>query len=98
MSSKPMQAVYQSREPGGPWQWPLPRHAAARLAAQPSSRWLAVDSGRVWLTRSQRELEPGDDIWLEAGQRWLLPAGSEWVAEGWPEARVSVLLAPPASV
>lgn len=95
MDTQLMQPANQSADRAAPWQWCLPRRAAARLGAQPASRWLAVDAGRVWLTRSQRALEPGDDVWLEAGERWLLPAGSEWVAEGWPEARVSVLMAPP---
>jgi hypothetical protein len=56
-----------------------------------------VEEGRVWLTRSQRELAPGDDVWLSAGQRLPLPPGSEWVAEGWPEARVVLLQAPQAA-
>jgi hypothetical protein len=60
-------------------------------------RWLAVEEGRVWLTRSQQALQPGEDIWLQAGEQLPLPAGSEWVAEGWPEARVVVLEAPEAN-
>jgi hypothetical protein len=70
------------------------RAAAARRRRQ--LRWLAVEEGRVWLTRSQQALEPGEDIWLSAGQHLPLPAGSEWVAEGWPEASVVVLEAPQA--
>ena len=77
-----------------PWQWRLSARRACRLRPAPIPRWLAVEEGRVWLTRSQRALEPGEDIWLGAGQRVALPAGSEWVAEGWPEARVLVLESP----
>lgn len=77
-----------------PWVWRLDGRQARRLAAAPAPRWLAVEEGRVWLTRSQRALEPGEDIWLERGQRLPLPAGSEWVVEGWPAARVWVLESP----
>lgn len=78
-----------------PWLWTLDSRYARRLSAAPTRRWLAVEEGRVWLTRSQRVLEPGEDVWLSAGQGLALPAGSDWVAEGWPEAKVVVLELPP---
>lgn len=77
-----------------PWLWRLDSRRAQRLAATPALRWLAVEQGRVWLTRSQRALQPAEDVWLSAGERLPLPPGSDWVAEGWPEARVVVLQAP----
>lgn len=77
-----------------PWQWRLDSRRAQRLAPAPALRWLAVEEGRVWLTRSQRSLQPPEDLWLSAGDRVPLPPGSDWVAEGWPEARVVVLQAP----
>lgn len=77
-----------------PWQWTLAPRRAQRLAAAPRRRWLAVEAGRVWLTRSQRQLEPGEDLWLSAGERLPLPPGSEWVVEGWPEAKLLVLESP----
>lgn len=80
-----------------PWQWRLaPRHAR-RLAPAPRLRWLAVEEGRVWLTRSQQRLEPGEDLWLSAGERLPLPPGSDWVVEGWPEARLVLMESPDAS-
>jgi len=78
----------------GPWQWQLSSQTVRRFKPAPGARWLAVEDGRVWLTRSQRELEAGEDVWLQAGDRHLLPPGSEWVAEGWPEASVLMLEAP----
>jgi len=89
-------SMTELHDPGdaAPWQWRLPARAASRLRAAPGRRWLAVQQGRVWLTRSQRVLEPGEDVWLRAGERHLLPPGSEWVVEGWPEARVLLLEAP----
>lgn len=77
--------------PGSLW---LPRAQARRLRAAPRSRWLAVEVGRVWLTRSCSAASPEADIWLAAGQRQWLAPGSEWVVEGWPDARVAVLEAP----
>lgn len=79
-----------------PWQWRLGARSARRLPAAPVARWLAVEEGRVWLTRSQSSLEPPEDVWLAAGERLPLPPGTDWVAEGWPEARVVVLEAPAA--
>lgn len=79
-----------------PWQWRFSSRCARRLRPAPALRWLAVEEGRVWLTRSQQALEPGEDVWLSAGQRVALPPGTDWVAEGWPEARVLVLEAPQA--
>ena len=77
-----------------PWLWQLPPQQVRRLAAAPHARWLAVECGRVWLTATRRDLNGADDLWLSAGERQLLPAGTEWVAEGWPEARWT-LLEPP---
>ena len=77
-----------------PWQWRLSSRCVRRLDAAPALRWLAVEEGRVWLTRSQQSMDGAEDIWLSAGERLPLPAGSEWVAEGWPEAKVVVLEAP----
>lgn len=77
-----------------PWQWRLSSRCARRLPPAAQTRWLAVEEGRVWLTRSQQVLEPGEDVWLSAGQRVQLPPGSDWVAEGWPDAKVVVLEGP----
>ena len=76
----------------------LPARSVFRLSSARSKRWLSVDEGRVWLTRSQHTLGAGEDVWLSAGQCLALPAGSEWVAEGWPEARVRILCAPRAGL
>ena len=67
----------------------LARSQAVRLAPSARPRWLQVNAGRIWLTRSGAGLE-GDDIWLSAGERLQLPAGTEWVAEGWPEAQAEL--------
>ena len=93
MAATPMTNLHDTSRPA-PWQWRLSSRCVRRLHAAPTLRWLAVEEGRVWLTRSQQVLEPGEDVWLSAGQRLPLPAGSDWVAEGWPEARVVVLEAP----
>lgn len=93
MPSDPITILHQSSSPS-PWQWQLSARQVQRLRPAPALRWLAVEEGRVWLTRSQRALEPGEDVWLSAGQRVPLPAGSEWVAEAWPEARLVVLESP----
>lgn len=77
-----------------PWLWTLPKAAARRLPRAGRARWMAVTEGRVWLTRSGQDLQPGEDIWLSAGEHLLLPAGSEWVVEGWPQAQVAMLEAP----
>lgn len=74
--------------------WTLCARHARRLRAAPRRRWLAVEAGRVWLTRSQRRLEPPEDLWLVAGQRLALPPGSDWVVEAWPEARLALLESP----
>jgi len=86
----------EPHEPGrpAPWLWTLPRAAARRLPQAASARWLAVTEGRVWLTRSGKRLQPGEDVWLSAGEHLLLPAGSDWVAEGWPQAQMAMLEAP----
>jgi hypothetical protein len=76
-----------------PWEWPLARARATRLAAANTPRWLLVTAGQVWLTQTGAGLA-GGDIWLKAGERHALPAGSEWVVEAWPEGRVALLEAP----
>lgn len=90
MQTDPMNNVHGC----SPWQWCLDGQKARRLAAVPARRWLAVEQGRVWLTRSEQRLRPPEDLWLEAGDRLELPPGTEWVAEGWPAARVVVMQAP----
>lgn len=79
-----------------PWQWSLLPRQARRLPAAPDGRWLRVDSGCAWLTCDGAGPHDGADHWLLAGQRLWLPPGSAWVAEGWPQARVSLLQAPQA--
>lgn len=76
-----------------PWEWPLARASATRLAPVDTPRWLLVTAGQVWLTQTGAGLA-GGDIWLRAGERHALPAGSEWVVEAWPEGRVALLEAP----
>jgi hypothetical protein len=76
-----------------PWLWHLGPRAVRRVSASRRARWLAVEQGRVWITRSQGD-QPAEDLWLQAGERLPLPPGSEWVAEGWPDARVALLEAP----
>jgi hypothetical protein len=93
MTRHPMTESHETNQ-STPWLWTLPKAAARRLPRAGAARWLEVTEGRVWLTRSGHELQPGDDVWLSAGEHLLLPAGSEWVAEGWPQARVAVLEAP----
>ncbi len=96
MNTRTMTIPHDGARPA-PWLWTLDSRHAQRLRAAPAARWLAVEEGRVWLTRSQRELEPGEDVWLSAGQGLPLPAGSEWVVEAWPAAKVAVLEAPQGS-
>ncbi len=100
MSASTMKKLHDTAAAVAPWQWRLGARSAQRLAAAPVARWLAVEEGRVWLTRSPSRgpssLEPPEDVWLAAGERLPLPPGTDWVAEGWPEARVVVLEAPAA--
>jgi len=96
MSASTMKKLHDTAT-AAPWQWRLGARSARRLAAAPVARWLAVEEGRVWLTRSQTSQEPPEDVWLAAGERLPLPPGTDWVAEGWPEARVVVLEAPAAA-
>lgn len=93
-SRAPMSAVHEAGKPA-PWTWALSPQQARRLRAADAPRWLAVEQGRVWLTRSRQDGQPSEDIWLCPGERQLLPAGTEWVAEGWPQAQVCLLEAPP---
>jgi hypothetical protein len=76
-----------------PWEWSLAPGQATRIAPEGRARWLAVTTGRVWLTQSGTGAA-GADVWLEAGARHRLPAGTEWVAEGWPQATLELLEAP----
>jgi hypothetical protein len=88
MNHQSMPDMHQS-----PGSWLLAPRVALTLPAERAPRALWVHQGRVWLTT------PGlaQDVWLQAGQGHTLPAGSTWVAEAWPQARVSLLLAPPVS-
>lgn len=96
MSSSTMQDTHVTggSAPARPWLWTLAPRSAGRIDAAPHGRWLLVECGRVWLTRSDSALQPGEDVWLAAGDRQWLPAGSDWVAEGWPEARWALMEAP----
>ncbi|CAD5374199.1 hypothetical protein RA210_U50150 [Rubrivivax sp. A210] len=89
--SSSMIEVHQN---GAPFGWTLGPAQALTLAAAAQPRGLWVHEGRVWLTRG-RGSAPAEDFWLEAGQGLALEAGSHWVAEAWPQARLSVLEAPP---
>ena len=92
MNTKLMSNPHQT---GAPWMWQLQPQQATTLAAEAMPRWLQVESGCVWLTRANG-IAQADDIWLAAGESVALPAGSEWVLEGWPQARLSLLLQPQA--
>ena len=96
MSTTPMQErhVLCTSASARPWLWTLAPRRVQRLAPAGRARWLVLECGRVWLTRSAHSLQTGDDVWLAPGDRLLLPAGSEWVAEAWPEARWVLLEAP----
>lgn len=74
--------------------WALSAGDVRHLEPLPVSRWLAVQEGRLWVTREQADVEP-DDIWLEAGQDLFLPAGSAWLVEAWPQARARLIEEPP---
>jgi hypothetical protein len=91
MSTQHMPASHQ---PAAPWEWLLGTAQVTRVAAAKRPRWLSVTDGQAWLTQSGAGPHAAD-VWLQAGQRHLLPAGTEWVVEGWPQARVVVLEAPP---
>jgi hypothetical protein len=94
MNTLPMSESHQS---GAPWAWLLAPGQATTLAAQPEARWLRVEQGCVWVTRVDGGAQ-AEDIWLRAGQSLALPAGTAWVAEGWPQARLALLLQAPAGV
>lgn len=80
-------------EHSAPWAWALAGHEATTLAASPVARWLRVDDGCLWVTAEQAG--PGaEDLWLQPGDSLELPAGTRWVLQAWPQARLSVLLAP----
>lgn len=85
-----MSDTHQSKHPG---EWWLGRGAATRLDASAAPRWLVVNAGRAWITRTGAG-PYGDDVWLSAGERLALPEGSEWVIEAAPHARL-MLLQPP---
>lgn len=95
MNTQPMIEAHD-RGQQAPWHWPLPPQQARRLPAAPVGRWLRVDEGCAWLTRDGAGPHDAADQWLHKGQRLWLPPGSAWVAEGWPQARLSLLLAPQA--
>lgn len=94
MSPQHMTSTHQT---AAPWEWPLAAAQVTRVAAERHPRWLSVTAGRAWLTQSGAGPHAAD-VWLAAGERHLLPAGTEWVVEGWPQARIVVLEAPPRSV
>ncbi len=79
---------------GCPWDWALPAGKVTVLREAEAPRWLAVHSGRVWLTALDGRRQ-AEDIWLGAGAHHLLPPGRAWLLEGWPQAQVSVLLGAP---
>lgn len=87
----PMTIMHQ---PLAAFGWTLTQ--ATTLAAAPQPRALWVLEGRVWITRGDDGEGPlPEDIWLEAGQGLALEPGSAWVIEAWPQARLSLLQAPP---
>ena len=88
------QSMFEMHQSGAPWAWLLAPGQATTLAAEPVARWLRVEEGCVWLTRRDGGAQ-ADDIWLRAGQSLALPAGSAWVLEGWPQARLALLLQAP---
>lgn len=97
MDRTPMSSTHDRSTGAAPWAWQLDgTRRARRLPAAPMPRWLAVERGAVWLTRSENQAARSEDVWLRPGERQLLPAGSDWVAEGWPTAEVVVLEAPTA--
>lgn len=75
-------------------QWKLSPGQALRLEAAPVPRVVAVTSGRLWLTRSDRPDDLVPDVWLAAGQSTTLAPDEEAVVEAWPLARFAVLEAP----
>jgi hypothetical protein len=78
-------------------QWKLSPGEAVRLAAAPVPRVVAVTSGRLWLTRSDRPDDLVPDVWLAAGQSTTLGPDEEAVVEAWPLAQFEVLEAPAAA-
>lgn len=91
-------SMLKEHQPAAPWEWLLAPSQATVLAAATLPRWLAVSEGRVWLTvlKPKQPERAAEDIWLQAGQRHALPPGTAWLLEGWPQARVNVLLEAPA--
>jgi hypothetical protein len=85
----------ESHQAPNPWAWGLAPGQATTLVAEPEPRWLRVEEGCVWVTRRDGSGQ-ADDIWLRAGQSLALPAGTAWVIEGWPHARLALLLQAPA--
>jgi hypothetical protein len=73
------------------WLWTLAGEHAERIDAAPQARWLVVRDGEVWLTRTLARGQ-AEDLWLAAGQAQRLPPGSAWVVQGWPQARVELVL------
>lgn len=95
MNPLSMQEVNQAAT-GQPGHWTLGAGDVRHVSALPVSRWLAVQHGRLWVTREQPAAgdEP-EDIWLEAGQDLYLPAGSAWLVEAWPHADARLIEEPP---
>ncbi len=88
MNDVTMQEV--NRLPGA---WRLLANEVRKLPPLPVTRWLAVQQGRLWLTRDGAD-EP-KDIWLEAGDELRLEPGSSWWVEAWPQAQARLLEEPP---
>lgn len=78
-----------------PWHWALGSGDVRHVEPLPVARWLAVQDGRLWVTREQASGDEPEDIWLEAGQDLYLPAGSAWLVEAWPHARARLIEEPP---
>lgn len=74
--------------------WTLTQATTLAATRQPRALW--VLEGSVWITRGDHgDGAVPEDIWLEAGQGLALEPGSAWVIEAWPQARLSLLQAPP---
>jgi hypothetical protein len=77
--------------------WQLHPGEAMRLPASPSTRWLRLRDGAMWITadgRDDPEAPLPEDWWLRPGETLRVPAGSRFLAEGWPSASFELLEAP----
>jgi hypothetical protein len=64
-----------------PWQSQLARGAVRTLGAAPIERYLRVEQGQLWLTRTRADVDEYADHWLQAGDVIELPPGSAWLIE-----------------